>query len=142
MKRNSKLSLALHALGHMALRAAPMTSEQIAAQNGTNPVVVRRVLGLLRDGGLVRSEKGHAGGWSLARAADDIKVSDVYLAIGERFLAPASRGAENPPHCAIERTLHATVDDALAEAELLLVERLSGPSIRTLADAMGEGRGP
>lgn len=62
MKRNSRLSLALHTLGHMA--GAPehtRTSADIADHAGTNPVVVRRVLGKLRDAGLLTSEKGHAG---------------------------------------------------------------------------------
>ena len=48
MKRDGKLSLALHALGHMAAADGPLTSEAMAAHNGTNAVVVRRVLGRLR----------------------------------------------------------------------------------------------
>jgi Rrf2 family protein len=146
MKRNSKFSLALHALGHMAVQPRrPLTSDLIAAHNGTNPVVVRRVLGLLREAGLVASEKGHAGGWLLSRPAADIKISDVYTALGEPFLAPKAGGEENPPECAIERTLHQTVDAALAEAEALLVGRLANHSVEELAAAISEGarrRGP
>ena len=62
MKRNSRLSLALHTLGHMAGDPDKMrTSSDIADHAGTNPVVVRRVLGKLRQAGLLTSEKGHAG---------------------------------------------------------------------------------
>ena len=60
MKRNSRLSLALHTLGHMAGDPESMqTSADIAEHAGTNPVVVRRVLGKLREAGLLTSEKGH-----------------------------------------------------------------------------------
>ena len=46
MKRDSRLSLALHTLSHMAGNANPMrTSSDIVTNSGTNPVVVRRGLG-------------------------------------------------------------------------------------------------
>ena len=73
MKRNSRLSLALHTLSHMAGEPDRVrTSADIADHAGTNPVVVRRVLGKLREAGLLSSEKGHAGGWRLAKSADSI----------------------------------------------------------------------
>jgi len=33
-------------------------------QSGTNPVVVRRTMVLLKEQGFVTSEKGHQGGWA------------------------------------------------------------------------------
>ena len=136
MKRNSKLSLALHALGHMA--AAPdrlLTSAEIAAHNETNPVVVRRVLGLLRHAGLLTSDKGHHGGWMLAKPAKEISLADVYLALGDRFMRPAPEGEENPPGCQIEAALHGRVDAALDAAETVLIDRLTQTSIDELARA-------
>ena len=43
-----------------------MTSEALAKCLGTNPVVVRRTMGSLREAGLVAAERGHGGGWRLA----------------------------------------------------------------------------
>jgi Rrf2 family protein len=133
MKRDGKLSLALHALGHMARAEGPLTSEAIAGHNGTHAVVVRRVLGHLREAGIVASEKGHAGGWRLARAPEAVSVADVYRALGERVLAPVPLGA--PPGCAIEAALHQAVDGALEAAEALLVARLGTVSVADLARA-------
>ena len=82
MKKNSRLSLALHTLAHMAGEPEQMrTSADIADHAGTNPVVVRRVLGKLRDAQLLTSEKGHAGGWRLARSPHQITLADVYIAL-------------------------------------------------------------
>jgi len=54
MKRSSCFSRALHALGHMDYDAdEAQTSAEIAKHAGTNPVVVRRVPGKLREAGLV-----------------------------------------------------------------------------------------
>ena len=79
MKRNSRLSLALHILGHMSINSGHVqTSAEIAQHMGTNPVVVRRVLGRLREAGLLKSKKGHSGGWVLAKPASNISLANVY----------------------------------------------------------------
>ena len=134
MKQNGKLALALHSLGHLALRQTPMTSEAIAAQNQTHPVVVRRVLGRLRDAGLLLSEKGHAGGWQLAKPADQISVADVYRAIDEPFLAIQLPQA--PPECSIVAAMQGMVRAAMAEAEAVLHSHFARQSIADLARAM------
>jgi Rrf2 family protein len=134
MKRDSKLSLALHALGHMATGPdKPMPSEDLARIGPTNPVVVRRVLGLLRDTGIVSSAKGHDGGWRLAKPAASITVADVYRALGEGLDPARGSGPENPPTCAIERALHGHWDAAVAAAEAALIDRLSKVTIADLA---------
>ncbi|MEM6695998.1 MAG: Rrf2 family transcriptional regulator [Pseudomonadota bacterium] len=134
MKRNSRLSLALHSLGHMA--RAPeerQTSAAIAAHANTNPVVVRRVLGRLRKAGLVASEKGHAGGWRLARAPQDITLADIYLALDERLIAAdAEPGATD---CSVENALHEKVASLLHDLERTLIDRLSAT---TLVDLRGQ----
>lgn len=140
MKRDSKLSLALHILGHMG--AAPddmVQSETLAAFHDTHPVVVRRTLGLLREAGLVSSLRGHAGGWRLAKAPASITVSDVYRALGEHLDPVPGRGPENPPSCAIERALHGVWDDAVALAEAALLERLSKVNIADLSGSFAAG---
>ncbi|GLS86634.1 transcriptional regulator [Cypionkella aquatica] len=138
MKHNGKLALALHSLGHLALSQTPMTSEAIAAQNQTHPVVVRRVLGRLRAAGLLQSEKGHAGGWRLARPAAQISVADVYAAIDEPFLSLQLPKA--PPECGIVAAMQTLVSAAMTEAEAVLHSHFARQSIADLAQAM-QGHG-
>lgn len=124
MKRNSRLSLALHTVSHMAGDPQRMrTSSEIADHAGTNPVVVRRVLGRLRDAGLLTSEKGHAGGWRLARAPQDITLADVYLALDERLVA--SGDGNDAPDCSVEHALQKRVYSVLEDVEQSLVRRLA-----------------
>lgn len=128
MKRNSRLSLALHTLGHMAGDPTRVqTSTDIAAHAGTNPVVVRRVLGRLREAGLLTSEKGHAGGWKLARAPESITLADVYLALDESLVSTGSEGHDHA--CSVEHALHARVSSVMKEIEQSLVERLRETTI-------------
>ncbi|WP_343211600.1 Rrf2 family transcriptional regulator (plasmid) [Aliisedimentitalea scapharcae] len=129
MKRNSRLSLALHTLSHMAGDPDRVrTSADIADHAGTNPVVVRRVLGKLREAGLLVSEKGHAGGWRLAKPARGITLADVYLALDERLVSGSDSDAE-PSHCSVETDLQTRVAEVLEEIEESLVQRLRETSI-------------
>ena len=133
MKRNSRLSLALHTLGHMAGDPERIqTSAQIAEHAGTNPVVVRRVLGKLRNAGLLTAEKGHAGGWCLARKPELITLADIYLALGESLVA--SSGEEAASSCSVEHRLQKKVTSVLDEVERSLISRLAETS---LADVKG-----
>ncbi|MDF1873768.1 Rrf2 family transcriptional regulator [Vannielia sp.] len=128
MKRNSRLSLALHTLSHMAGAPDRMrTSADIADHAGTNPVVVRRVLGKLREAGLLTSEKGHSGGWRLARAPQEITLADVYLALDERLVATDE--SREPATCSVEHALQTRVSTVLDEVERSLVDKLGETSI-------------
>ncbi|GLQ36155.1 transcriptional regulator [Amylibacter marinus] len=134
MKRNSRLSLALHTLGHMAVNPRKMrTSAEIAEHAGTNPVVVRRVLGKLRQAGLLISEKGHAGGWQLAREPQEITLADIYLALDESLIATGR--TEEPSRCSVEHALHQKVASVMADIEKSLIERLASTTIAEVGGA-------
>lgn len=137
MKRDSRLSIVLHGLLHMKDRDRPMTSAELARCMDTNPVVVRRIFAGLRKAGFVVSEKGHGGGWALARDLGAISLREVHEAIGEPDFFALGPHAEMPG-CLIEREVNARLEGAFAEARRLLVARLSAI---TLADIWaGAGR--
>lgn len=132
MRSDSRLSRMLHVLLHMARHDGPMTSETIAAMLGTNPVVVRRTMAGLRDAGYVRSDKGHGGGWAIACDLARVSLLDVHRAVGgPRIFAIGSEHAN--PACAVEQAVNAALEDALREAEALLVKRLGAVSLAELA---------
>ncbi|WP_299670696.1 Rrf2 family transcriptional regulator [uncultured Roseobacter sp.] len=128
MKRNSRLSLALHTLSHMAGDPERVrTSADIADHAGTNPVVVRRVLGRLREAGLLTSEKGHAGGWRLAKDPDGITLADVYVALDESLIA--SEEEAHASECSVEHALHRRVAGVMRDIEQSLIDRLRAMTI-------------
>ncbi|QWT20536.1 Rrf2 family transcriptional regulator [Bacillus sp. NP157] len=132
MKRNDRLSVALHVLLHMAERnGAAMTSAEMAACVETNPVVIRRTFAGLREAGIVTSDKGHGGGWRLARPAADIALADVQRALGESILPLALH--EESPGCLVERAVVEAVDGALREAAKVVEARLASLSLADLA---------
>jgi Rrf2 family protein len=137
MKRDGKLSIALHILAHLAEAGErPTTSEEIAAHMRTNPVVIRRTLAGLREVGIVASVKGHGGGWTVARPASAISLREVYLALGERGDLLPER-AQDEQSCLIAGAVERALDGFYAEAEALLLRRLGEISLADLATDFG-----
>ena len=132
MKHDSRLSSVLHALLHMAEHDGPMTSEALGKCLGTNPVVVRRTMGLLREAGLVTSDRGHAGGWRIAVDLSTVTLRQLHEALGEPAIFAVGNRNERP-QCLVEQSVNAALDGAFAEAEALLMERFAGVTLATLA---------
>lgn len=131
MRADSRLSSVLHVLLHVADSPHPLTSEALAAALGTNPVVVRRTLAELRNAGYVQSSKGHGGGWTVSADLRSVTLFDVYQALGTPpVIAIGHRRAASP--CLVEQAVNAALDDVLAEAEQLVVERFRSVSVADL----------
>lgn len=133
MKRSSRLSIALHALVH--LHAQPgkvLTSSALATCLMTNPVVVRRILGALREAGIVDASKGPNGGWTLSRPAEEITLRQVYEAMGERLLV-RTQSDPGDVTCAIVRSVDRVMTDFLDDAEALLAARLARVRLSDIA---------
>jgi len=132
MKHDSRLSSVLHALLHMAEHDGPMTSEVRGQCLGTNPVVVRRTMGLLREAGLVTSDRGHAGGWRISADLSTVTLRQLHEALGEPAIFALGNRNERP-QCLVEQSVNAALDAAFMEAEALLLERFSNITLATLA---------
>jgi DNA-binding IscR family transcriptional regulator len=106
----------------------------IATMLQTNPVVVRRTMAGLRDAGYVRSEKGHGGGWVLAcRSRCDVSLLDVHRAVGGPQIFAIGNEHAGPDACLVEQVVNAAIEDALSEAEALLIARFGAVNLAELA---------
>lgn len=132
MKLDSRLSSVLHALLHMAEHDEPVTSEVLGKCLGTNSVVVRRTMGLLREAGLVTSGRGHAGGWRIAVDLSSVTLRQLHEALGEPVIFAIGNRNEQSD-CLVEQAVNARLDDAFAEAEALLMQRFENITLAELA---------
>ncbi len=137
--RNTQFAVAVHVLTYLADAGPGRTasSDELSGSTNVNPVYVRRVLGPLREAGLVRSRPGKHGGWELARDAGDITLAQVWrLLQGTDPLL----GLHGPnPACAIGRSVQNSLtelDHALSRAvddelERFTVQDLLIPGVPT-----------
>ncbi len=139
MRRDSRLSLALHALLHCAERdGRPITSDELAEMMGTHPVVMRRTMSGLRDAGIVRAERGHGGGFVLAKPLARVSLGDVFAALAIEHVFALGPRTESPG-CFVEQAVNRELEGAFVEAEKVLVDRLHGIKLSSLA-AQTKGR--
>lgn len=132
MRRDSRLSLSLHALLHMTVHRSPVTSEALGERMGANAVVIRRTMAGLRNAGLVSSVKGHGGGWSIARELGEISLLQIYQALDEPILIQQHRDSENP-ECLVEQTIGRTLNETFQEAEDLIMKRFEAIKLSDLS---------
>ncbi|WP_354433269.1 RrF2 family transcriptional regulator [Martelella mangrovi] len=105
---------------------------EVARMISTNPVVVRRMMAGLREKEILISEKGHGGGWHLARPLSAISLRDVYEAIGSPPLFNIGPGAD-PADCLVEKAVDARLELAMQEAERRLLQQFSEIAVEDLA---------
>jgi Rrf2 family protein len=120
MSRDTRLSDVVHVLLHLDGADRPMTSEVLAKSMGTNPAVFRRTMAGLREAGYVRSERGHGGGWKLARPLREITLLGVYKALGRPNLF-AIGNRDRPTGCLIEASVNTVLADTMDAATALFV---------------------
>lgn len=89
MKLSTKGRYAVMAMVDLAAtsKGQPIALADIAERQEISLSYLEQLFAKLRRGGLVRSVRGPGGGYLLARAADETRVSDVILAVDEPIRA-------------------------------------------------------
>ncbi len=95
MRLSARVDYALRAAAELAAADAPRTVEQLSAAQKIPNKYLESILGELRRGGLLRSQRGPDGGYRLARPAGEISIADVIRALdGELANVRGSRPGE------------------------------------------------
>ncbi|WP_109478174.1 Rrf2 family transcriptional regulator [Paraburkholderia sp. C35] len=144
MSANSRLTVASHILTWMALVARessdPVTSDRIAASVRTNPVVIRRTLGLLAKAGLVESYRGINAGWRLAKDPREISLLNVFDALeeGPQFALHATRPSQV---CPVGRSIGGTLSSVYGSIQDGVRKTLAEKTIeKILAETLASER--
>jgi Rrf2 family protein len=129
--QNSRFAVAINTLLMLATNTkGPVSSDYIAGSVGTNPVLIRRLMGDLRAAGLVDSRAGAAGGFVLARPADRIGLDDIYGAVEADPLF--ARHSNANPKCPIGRAVGPLLDRVLGQAESAMLQSLKRTTLGDL----------
>ncbi|ANY10353.1 RrF2 family transcriptional regulator [Pseudonocardia sp. HH130630-07] len=144
---STRFAVAVHVLTYLAgVRDRPVSSDELSASTNVNAVHVRRVLGPLRDAGIVRSRSGPGGGWELAAGPCDLTLATVWRLVADDQPVLGLHGPD--PACPVGRTVRDTLrdlDDSLAAVVVAELERrtVGGVLADLVADTGAERpRGP
>jgi len=135
---NSRLAVAAHALAWLGLNQRLgnelSTSDEVAGSVNTNPVVIRRLLGELRDAGLVETRRGAGAGWRLARDLGEITLLDVHDALVPTPLFGLHRATPNQ-ECPVGYGIRPVMSRVFDDVDEVVRQRLART---TLVDVLTE----
>ena len=139
MQITSKFTVAVHILTCIDIFGGQMrvTSDFLSGSTGVNAVIVRDVLGQLRNAGIVETRQG-SGGAHLAKALDEIALYDIYKAVDCVDDEGLFHFHENPnADCPVGRNIHKAMDGRLEAAQAALENELKST---TLAQVVADTR--
>ena len=139
MQITSKFTAAVHILTCIDIFDGQMrvTSDFLSGSTGVNAVIVRNVLGQLRNAGIVETRQG-SGGAHLAKALDEITLYDIYKAVDCVDDEGLFHFHENPnADCPVGRNIHKAMDGRLEAAQAALENELKST---TLAQVVADTR--
>jgi DNA-binding IscR family transcriptional regulator len=120
-------------------RGESLTSEFIADSVNTNPVVVRRLLGSLRDAGLVESKTGVGGGWSLLVDPGRITLLDIFRAVEPHTELFALHRSEPNPECPCGQHIQGVLTEVYDHVREGMARQLAAVTVDCIARKI-EGR--
>ncbi|HEU4329427.1 MAG TPA: Rrf2 family transcriptional regulator [Roseiflexaceae bacterium] len=134
MHTNTRFAVGVHILTLLAQAGdEPITSDFMAGSVNTNPVVIRRVLGYLRRAGMVASQPGNRGGWTLRQRAEALTLRAIYQAVVQEQ-AIAIHERPNPV-CPVGRVIQRSLEQVIDRAQEALEASLG---TTTIADVLAD----
>ncbi|MCZ6688981.1 MAG: Rrf2 family transcriptional regulator [Planctomycetota bacterium] len=140
MLSNTHFSIAVHILSALAYRDGDIfPSEALAKTVGTNPSFLRRLIGQLREAGLVETRLGKGGGAYLSRPAAKITLHDVYLAMESRPVL-TTHACNDKSVCEVAKSMGRFFTDLNTRLEAVLESELKGMTLDDLVSEYVTGK--
>lgn len=130
MSISSRFSVAIHILALIEINKSGIsTSEFLAGSVNTNPTVIRRIMGMLKNAELVKVRPGIAGA-ELAKQLSDITLFDVYKAVNVVPEKELFTVHDNPnPECPVGRNIQNTIEPLFTAAQLAMEKVLKSHTL-------------
>ena len=131
---NTRFATSVHILVLLAREPHQLrSSEWIAGSININPVIVRREIAVLKEAGLVECHKGKEGGCRLAKEADQVMLSEIYLAVRNSEIL-GKKNREPNPDCAVGKSINQHLALLFSETENAVVKLLESKSLAVFSE--------
>lgn len=135
MRITSRFTIAIHTMLVIACFSdeRKVTSKFIAGSTNSNPVVIRRLLGQLKEADLVEVMKG-VGGAFIKRPLAEITLKDIFDAVeseGQEFF-----GFHDNPNCEcpVGKNIHTILDGHLSGIEQAMYRQMRQTNLQDLLE--------
>ncbi|SER63172.1 DNA-binding transcriptional regulator, IscR family [Gracilibacillus ureilyticus] len=133
MSISSRFSVAIHILALLEInKEGVCTSEYLAGSINTNPVVVRKIVGMLKKANLVEVRPGIAG-TELVKELSEVTLFDVYKAVNVVNEKELFSIHDNPnPECPVGRNIQDTIEPFFIAAQVAMEEVLKSHTLKNI----------
>lgn len=133
MSISSRFAVGIHILTLIEINKERVsTSEFLADSVNTNPALIRKIIGMLRNAGLVKTRPGIAG-VELEKTLSDITLLDVYKAVNVVQDNELFSIHENPnPDCLVGRNIQDTIVQQFSLAQAALEKALENVTLEDI----------
>ena len=134
MQISSRFTLAIHIFACIDTfgNECKVTSDFLAGSTNVNPVIIRKILGQLKEAGLIDVARG-TGGTTVAKPLDQITFLDVYRAVECVENGNLFHFHENPnSNCPVGRNIHYILDDKLLRVQAAMEKELASITLEDL----------
>ncbi len=109
-----------------------ITSDFLASSIQVNPVIIRKLLGQLKEAGLIEVKRG-SGGASLAKEPSEITLLDVFNAVESLDDGKLFHFHENPnPNCPVGRSVHPVLDGRLEQIQRAMEKEMQSITLEDI----------
>jgi len=123
----------VHVLTLLAKVNKPLSSTFIAGSVNTNPVMIRQIVGRLRDVSIVETTSGSTGGTVLKKSSAQITLKEIYqLTKKETFFSLHPN--EPNPHCPVGRNIQGVLIEVFDQMDTLVEEALGKITIADIVE--------
>ena len=137
MQITSRFTIAVHIITAIDYfkDSEKVTSNFLAGSVGSNPVIVRTVMGNLKEAGIIDISQGKSG-ITLAKKPDEITFYDVYKAIDCVNDEGLFHFHENPnPDCPVGRNIHKALDEELFSIQNTMEDQMRRITVADVANS-------
>lgn len=138
MQITSKFTIAVHVITAIDYfkDKKNVTSSFLAGSVGANPVIIRTVMGKLKEAGIISISQGKSG-ISLAKELSDITFYDVYKAVDCMDEEGLFHFHENPNiDCPVGRNIHSAMEDKLRMIQDSMEDQMKGITIADVSSSV------
>ena len=136
MQITSKFTIAVHVITAIDYFKdhEKVTSNFLAGSVGANPVIVRNVMGNLKEAGIIDISQGKSG-ITLAKKLNDITFYDIYKAVDSVSDEGLFHFHENPnANCPVGRNIHKAVDEKLMKVQQAMETEMKQVTLSDVAE--------
>lgn len=132
MSASTKLSTSVKALCFLALSQSPKNSTEIADNIGVNASKLRMLLSMLGKSGIIKSDSGMHGGFSLNKKPDEIHLQEIYCAIEDRKAFHLNVHRENKRKHVITENINEFFLNLFSEIQIEIENKMTGITIQSI----------